>query len=152
MEKREIYIITVGEYSDYHIDACFLDKEKAERYLEQAKLVNCYDGARLEVYILNEGQEKVVRKYWSSKIDVLTGKITENEETFYEWADQSERGEYTNFEKLGTYIPTELYSNSYISSEHANKLAIEARQNFLRNIGGIEKIKKHEFGYIYLAE
>lgn len=27
-----IYVVTAGSYSDYHIEACFKDKEKAELY------------------------------------------------------------------------------------------------------------------------
>lgn len=28
----KIYVVTSGEYSDYHIDAVFLDKQKALQY------------------------------------------------------------------------------------------------------------------------
>ena len=29
-----IYVVTDGEYSDYHIEGVFLDKEKAYKYAE----------------------------------------------------------------------------------------------------------------------
>jgi hypothetical protein len=30
----KVYVVTAGSYSDYHIERVFLDKEKAERYVE----------------------------------------------------------------------------------------------------------------------
>jgi len=34
MTKQIVYIITKGDYSDYHIEAVFLDKEAADKYIE----------------------------------------------------------------------------------------------------------------------
>lgn len=36
----KIYVVTEGEYSDYHIEACFSTKEKAQEYIKNAKKVN----------------------------------------------------------------------------------------------------------------
>lgn len=30
----KVYIVTRGEYSDYQIESVFLDKEKAEKYID----------------------------------------------------------------------------------------------------------------------
>ena len=35
----KVYIVTDGDYSDYHIEAVFTDKEKAEKYAS----LHCYD-------------------------------------------------------------------------------------------------------------
>lgn len=37
----KVYIVVAGQYSDYHIERVFLDKEKAERYVELSQ--NGYD-------------------------------------------------------------------------------------------------------------
>lgn len=41
----KVYIVTDGEYSDYHIEACFSTKKKAQQYIKNAKKVkeSCYD-------------------------------------------------------------------------------------------------------------
>ena len=41
----KVYIVTYGEYSDYHIESCFSTKKKAQEYIKNAKKVNgsCYD-------------------------------------------------------------------------------------------------------------
>lgn len=35
----KIYVVTDGEYSDYHIEACFSTKKKAQQYIKNAKKV-----------------------------------------------------------------------------------------------------------------
>lgn len=44
----EAYIVTSGEYSDYHIDAVFLNKEKAKVYCD------CHANRRIEKYGLSD--------------------------------------------------------------------------------------------------
>ena len=38
----KVYIVTAGEYSDYHICKVFLDKEKAEKYVALENEMNKY--------------------------------------------------------------------------------------------------------------
>lgn len=52
MEKK-IYIVTSGEYSEYHIDAVFSTKEKAEEYIQQHG-----NGFDIEEYELDQEVEK----------------------------------------------------------------------------------------------
>lgn len=52
MEKK-IFIVTSGEYSDYHIDAVFSTKEKAEEYIQQNG-----NGCDFEEYELDQEVEK----------------------------------------------------------------------------------------------
>lgn len=35
----KIYVVTDGEYSDYHIEACFSTKKKAQQYIKNVKKV-----------------------------------------------------------------------------------------------------------------
>ena len=43
-----IYVVTAGSYSDYHIEACFKDKEKAELYCK------CHEDCEIEEYDFND--------------------------------------------------------------------------------------------------
>lgn len=36
----KVYVVTDGEYSDYHIEACFSTEKKAQEYIRNAKKVN----------------------------------------------------------------------------------------------------------------
>ena len=36
----KIYVVTEGEYSDYHIEACFSTKKKAQEYIKNSKKVH----------------------------------------------------------------------------------------------------------------
>lgn len=36
----KVYIVTDGEYSDYHIESCFSTKKKAQEYIKNSKKVN----------------------------------------------------------------------------------------------------------------
>jgi hypothetical protein len=51
-----IYVITSGDYSDYHIEKVFIDKEKAEKYVEYQNRYIKYDECRLEEYDTEEQQ------------------------------------------------------------------------------------------------
>ena len=35
----KVYVVTDGEYSDYHIESCFSTKKKAQQYIKNAKRV-----------------------------------------------------------------------------------------------------------------
>lgn len=35
---KKVYIVTVGEYSDYHIEAVFSNEEKASKYIKVSKI------------------------------------------------------------------------------------------------------------------
>ena len=48
---KEVYIVTSGEYSDYSINAVFLNKAKANKYKKVWNLVNnSYDRADIEIW------------------------------------------------------------------------------------------------------
>lgn len=50
----KVYIVTSGEYSDYHIDACFSTKQKAQEFIENAeKIEKFWDVPRIEEWDLD---------------------------------------------------------------------------------------------------
>lgn len=56
MKKKQqtIYVVTSGEYSDYHIEAVFTDKCKAEKYVDEDAGDSC--GRRIEEFEANACQ------------------------------------------------------------------------------------------------
>ncbi len=66
MEKK-IYIVTSGEYSDYHIEAVFSTKEKANDYIQQ----NGTD-YNIEEYDLDEEVVKET-KVWRIEFEITAG-------------------------------------------------------------------------------
>ena len=68
MEKK-IYVITSGEYSDYHIVAIYSTRELADEF------VQCNgDGYEIEEYNLNEPISKE-KKLWLITFDVESGEL-----------------------------------------------------------------------------
>ena len=74
---KKIYIVTSGEYSDYHIDAVFSTKEKAKAYIQQKGTE--YD---IEEYELDEEVEKKTQ-LWSIEFGVESGELCEAITTSY---------------------------------------------------------------------
>jgi hypothetical protein len=55
----KVYVITSGSYSDYGIDKVFLDKEKAEKYVELSK--DKWDEPRIEIYETDENDNAEIK-------------------------------------------------------------------------------------------
>lgn len=69
--ENKIYIVTSGEYSDYHIDAVFSTKGLAEDYIQQ----NGTD-YRIEEYNLDEEIDRNT-KLWRVEFDIKDGEFKE---------------------------------------------------------------------------
>lgn len=46
----KVYVITAGDYSDYHIEAIFTDLEQATAFKDVFNKSHSYDSAKVEVY------------------------------------------------------------------------------------------------------
>lgn len=58
------YVITKGEYSDYHICAVTLDRKEAERLRKRFSYSDEYgDNAKIEEYVLNDESCNLKKKY-----------------------------------------------------------------------------------------
>ena len=67
-----IYVVTSGSYSDYHIEQVFLNKEKAEEYIEKFNKATVYDEARLEEYeTFDENKAEAVDYIWIRATKIL---------------------------------------------------------------------------------
>lgn len=118
-----VYIVTHGEYSDYGIDAVFSDREKADRFA--AELEKAVDGQRVQVaeWTVDEKAEAFARPIYLCYID----RDGNAEIGAPRYMFVSER--YT---KMLACDSGRCYGESAVSAEHAMKLAVEARQKWLR--------------------
>ena len=56
---KKIYIVTAGEYSDYHIEGVFEDEAMARAFCDQVDLSYSRDGAEVEIYDIMENIEPI---------------------------------------------------------------------------------------------
>lgn len=77
LKDKIVYIVTKGEYSDYHIEAVFSSKKKAKEYVQ-------HNGAecQIEEYKLDAQFERGA-KLWCVAIDVDNSDILEAEALHY---------------------------------------------------------------------
>lgn len=148
-EPKTLYVVTSGEYSSYQIHAVFSTREKAERYTSELQKTPHSD-AEIEEYALDADAEQIARPVWMCEIQVECGAIDNERQTAYPLlAPRGRRagivrhlparrrqmfGSPQNpFEIIGEVLHAErLCVQSYVSAEHARKLAVEARQAHLR--------------------
>jgi len=124
----EIYIVTQGSYSDYHIKACFSNRKYAEDYCANVNnLDNRYtDEAIIEEYDVDDSEVRnlIIRSVWRIDIKFPSGEFSYPEESKV-LVDATKRGQADTYVDFAT-------AESYISMDHAKKLAVEARQQWLR--------------------
>ena len=71
-----VYVVTAGEYSDYHIEAVFDKKQQAELYCAVHKLGNGdieeWDTAE---HRFDVSQKKTIQKVWTARIRIRDGNL-----------------------------------------------------------------------------
>lgn len=77
-ETAEVYIVTEGVYSDYHIVAAFADKDLAEGYAQIRKSTRSYDDPEVEVWPILTAMPKRVTTYMHSASVYLDGSVRED--------------------------------------------------------------------------
>jgi hypothetical protein len=126
---KTIYVVTTGCYSDYRIQAVFDDKPMAEawvaEYNKERKKDDAY-AAMIEEYPLNEQAGYIRRNLYCCAISLATGDIDLESDYATSMASPHARAG-----EIDVYSNSAL-AESYVSAEHARKLAIEARQKHLR--------------------
>ena len=123
----KIYVVTKGSYSDYHIVAATLDKEKAEKIAK--KYSDGWDDCEVEEY---EDSEEILKTVWFIIFKKNTSDIDEcrevsnvgyalhhlNEVSIYRW------------NQLSVYIAAD-------TMEEAIKIASEKRAEYLAKKEGV---------------
>jgi len=122
-----VFIVTQGSYSDYSILAVFGDEHEAEEFASRQKSW-AGDNAEVEEWELDRWKEAVEKDTWQATIDLKSGELTRTGFPVKQYVPQGctcwER--YHN-KQLGTITLT-----STVDFDHADKLAVEARQAYLR--------------------
>ena len=154
MKSNKIYIVTAGEYSDYHIVGVFSTKRRANEFIGDAP--RAANGVYENNYIIQECAVDTLpnlmwRMCYRVNIDCAGNIIPLNtSETIEEVSpldiedlkgtvsiirDYSGLYDYSrpyNRSRPKEYPVKGFYGVSYESKEHALKLAVECRQKWLR--------------------
>lgn len=138
---KRVFIVMSGEYSDYSVEGVFTTREKAEAFIELHKRLDAEQygdklGARynwgVRRWRIDKPLDEVIKEQWSCSIDGKTGNIT--------WEDDGlERVRSSRVAKRGGSSVYEVPESdefrcrgySFVSAEHARKIAAEARQRML---------------------
>ena len=122
----KIYVVTAGEYSDYHICKLFLDKEKAEKYVAIYNEMNEYDECWLNEWETSDEKVDMTAKvshYYYAYIDMDGEFHTDEEDEGSETLPRIDKGEVIiDADDFGIAV----YSKK--SYKHAEKVAIEQYQ------------------------
>lgn len=119
---KTVYVLTSGEYSDYHISGVFSTKKKAERFILNNP-TGSYDRYDIEEWELDERQDDTTKTIWCCVLSLKDGTISG------EWSYELSCKDYYTEVKA---FRLEVRGCSSVSREHAQKLAIEKRQETLR--------------------
>lgn len=98
------YIVTEGDYSDYHIEACFTAREKAEEYIKNAKeLERCWDDFDIEEWNLDESAQivNVINVYFTFTSPFSKREYEEKIETRIDKSIECKAYEYGKTELYG---------------------------------------------------
>src|SRR5579885_931253 len=134
-EAKSVYIVTKGQYYDYGIDSVFSKKEEADRYA--AELAHTTrELVRVEEWAIDTMAEMVARKCWHVNLDISTGQFClygfsrgEDYRESTELAKPEQRS--GDFNAAGSLHWANVGATSFVSPEHAKKLAVERRQEIL---------------------
>lgn len=80
-----VYVVTRGEYSDYHIESIFTDKEQAVLYCATHESDYGWECPEIEEWEADERKfenNAPIKKMWKARVDVRTGNITTIDEQF----------------------------------------------------------------------
>lgn len=115
-DKTTIYVVTSGDYSDYGIEAMFSTREKAQAYIDARNLNDYDEGREVNEWIVDEQEGWLMRPQWEAHIRNEPPSIRDRDAAI----------------RRGKEV---AYITSYVSPEHALKLAAEVRQQWLREQG-----------------
>jgi hypothetical protein len=124
-----IYVVTSGIYSDYKIDGVFSTREKAESFAAEVRKAGDSAEVNIEDWPVDAKAEQRMRLVYHASILLESGEVF-HEHTTGDMLDPNERAVIVP-DIQGTNNRY-AHGSSAVSAEHAMKLAVEARQNHLR--------------------
>lgn len=127
--NEAVFIVTTGDYSEYSIRAAFSTKELAEAYLEE--LLRAEHGyGSIEEWPLNSDLPERAVFVWSVALNLETG------EWIRDGGDGGVELRRAGFRGCRSFRANKwqkaVMGQSVVSAEHARKLAVEGRQEWLR--------------------
>jgi hypothetical protein len=134
-EQKIIYVVTAGEYSDYHIVGVFDDGALAHEFVERQNKAHGHDWGNVEEYLINELAPFMDNQEWKVWFD-KDGNIERIEPTYI-----SERPDDAG--AIVSDIYYQLHRAVLVRSiiapdeEHAIKIAGDIRAQFLAHKAGI---------------
>jgi hypothetical protein len=125
-ETKMVYVVTSGSYEDYRIVALFTDKVKAEEFAAENKKID--HDTNVEEWPIDDKVDARAVVIYRSYVLKLSGTAR--------WCDRETR--MTVLPEGACYTDViesdlQFVAQSSVSSEHATKLAVEARQAWQRN-------------------
>lgn len=127
----KVYLVAAGEYSDYHVVGLFSTPELAQAYIDTNNLPGVLSAnfADMEEIEIDHLVGFVQREYWTASIQAKSGDWNW-QSSGTEPASPLARGSVRTHTQAGPV--SSFIATSFVSQEHANKLAAEARQAWLR--------------------
>lgn len=125
----KVYVITEGDYSDYRIVGVTLNRKAAKQYCKNVERVSeGWDSVpRIEEYELDDfGDGSEWCRVYYCYINKENGRIAEGREGSYRSTQEP------NAPREVSYPARHIIAESTKSQAHARKLAVEARQAWLR--------------------
>jgi len=123
-----VYVVTDGDYSDYHICAVFDSKSKADDYCNQMAVFDGYSNPRVEEYTVNIAKDIPAGMYpvlvsFCKNDDTICTRLATN----YDLADGKERVKYYGTNK-NRWCNMLIFARSV---EHAVKIGSEKRREVI---------------------
>ena len=125
----KIFAVSSGVYSDYHINAVFSTRELAQAYI--AKRGDGLWDPNIEEWKVDEEADFIARPLYWAAVYLKTGDLVpEHCRTSTQWASPSARA----YDEPRLVYTNRIVAGSFVSQEHALKLAAEKRQEILRSL------------------
>ncbi len=129
----KVWIVTSGEYSDYGIEAVFSSEEEADRFIKGQKYSDRFESVEWSLMNLDEYEVKTV---YSCSITLRSGEIYDHDDRD-EWIQKNKRSQVEKYDASTENAERRsgwkhLGAVSYVSRDHAHKLAVELRQHWIR--------------------
>lgn len=126
-----VYTVWSGSYSDRGMHAVFSTEEAANSYVYEYNQTESarYEPASVEPYEVDADQGKICRQYWVCCIDKDGNDLPEWKARGKELGPPHIPGRAARY---ANGFSNKFQGCSYDSEEHAHKLAVEARQEWLR--------------------
>ena len=129
-----IYLVTSGSYSDYSIEGVFSSEDKAKAYVQQANAKSYSTDRSIEEWTVDENENLRCMEVWRCQLEAQSNYFKANPTMP---TSRSQRvlwpeGKRSEIQMWGRGYEKVIDTFSAVSPEHAVKLAIEKRQEWLR--------------------